>query len=111
MDLNDEITRELERALQARTRGNEGQARVCARRAAGIAARDFLARRGSPPRTSSAYDLLKLLAEDIALPAAIQERAAILTLRVDEEFKLPPGVDLIAEARLLCESLLASPPN
>ena len=36
------IEAEFEKAEQARRRGNEGQARVCARRAAGIAIREYL---------------------------------------------------------------------
>ncbi len=106
MALPAEIQTELERAQRARQRGNEGQARVCARRAAGIAARQYLGRRGNPPRTSSAYDTLRLIAEDAILSSRIKEYAAHLTLRVDEEFKLPPSIDLIAEARELCEELV-----
>jgi hypothetical protein len=29
-----------------------------------------------------------------------------LTLRVDEQFKLPPGVDLVDDAKRLCAGLL-----
>ena len=100
---------EFERAEQARARGNEGQARVCARRAAGMAAREYLARRGQIIRTPSAYDLLKLLAEDSSLSDELRQSAANLTLRVNEEFRLPEEVDLVAEARALCEALLGKP--
>src|SRR5512138_3071893 len=101
-----EIETEFERAQKARAKGNEGQARVCARRAAGIAARHYLARGGSPPRTSSAYDTLQMIADDSQLSAELRDYAAHLTLRVDEEFRLPPGIDLVAEARRLCTALL-----
>ena len=105
MDWKIQIQNEFNRAEQARVRGNEGQARVCARRAAGIAAREYFARRGQTIRTPSAYDLLNLLAEDALLSADLQQAAAYLTLRVTEEFKLPVDVDLIVEARLLCAEL------
>lgn len=108
MNPNTAIEQELEKAEQARARGNEGQARVCARRAAGLAARDYFTRRGEQPRSASAYDVLRLLAEDPALPVPLREYAAHLTLRVDEQFKLPPGIDLIAEARALCAGLEAA---
>ncbi len=72
MDWQNEIRLEFEKAERARARGNEGQARVCARRAAGIAAREYLSRRGEQPRTSSAYDLLKQIAEDPAMPANLK---------------------------------------
>lgn len=105
MDLQTQIQTEFDRADQARLRGNEGQARVCARRAAGIAAREYFARRGQPVRSPSAYDLLKLLAEDPLLSADLRQAAVYLTLRVNEEFKLPVNVDLVAEARKLCAEL------
>jgi hypothetical protein len=100
------INAEFKRAEQARARGNEGQARVCARRAAGIAAREYFARRGQAIHTPSAYDLLTLLIEDPSLSDDMRQIAAHLTLRVDEEFKLPVDVDLITEAKKMCKELL-----
>lgn len=105
-DWKTEIQAEFERAEQARARGNEGQARVCARRAAGIAAREYLSRRGEIVRTPSAYDVLNTLKEDPSLPPDLKLIAEHLTLRVNEEFKLPVDVDLIAEARKFCEEIL-----
>ena len=99
------IRLEFERAARARQQGNEGQARVCARRAAGIAARAYLAQQGKVVRTPSAYDVLSDLARDASLPEELRQAASLLTLRVDEAFKLPAEVDLIAEALKLCEAL------
>jgi hypothetical protein len=101
-----EIQAEFERASQARQRNNEGQARVCARRAAGIAIREYLARRGIRPASTSAYDLLNLVQEDPLLAADLKSIAGHLTVRVTEEFKLPVDVDLVAEAKEFCERLL-----
>jgi len=106
MDWQTDIQAEFEKAEQARARGNEGQARVCARRAAGIAVREYLTRRSIRPPSVSAYDLLNLLKEDPALSPDLKQIADHLTLRVTEEFKLPVEVDLIAEAREFCEELL-----
>jgi HEPN domain-containing protein len=105
-DLRAEIQAEIDRAEAARARGNEGQARVCARRAAGIAAREYLTRRGKKFRTPSAYDLLKMLVEEPSLSGELRQSARYLTLRVNEDFKLPVNVDLIAEARKFCDELL-----
>jgi HEPN domain-containing protein len=105
-DWRKEVETEFERAEQARIRGNEGQARVCARRAAGIAVREYFRRRGEGVSTSSAYDLLNLIKDDPRLPPDLKLIADHLTLRVNEEFRLPVNVDLIAEARKLCEELL-----
>lgn len=100
-----QIEQELARAKSARARKNEGQARVCARRAAGIAAREYLQRMGVPVRTNSAYELLQLLAGQPRLAPDLKRAAVHLTLRVTEEFKLPVEVDLIAEAKKLCNGL------
>jgi HEPN domain-containing protein len=105
-DPSSEIQAEFERAEQARARGNEGQARVCARRAAGIAARQYFTRRGENIRTPSAYDLLNMLVEERSISGELRQSARYLILRVTEEFKLPVTVDLIAEARKLCAELL-----
>lgn len=107
MDWQTEIQAEFEKAEQARARGNEGQARVCARRAAGIAIREYLTRQGIRPKSVSAYDLLNQIKSDPQLSPELKEIAAHLTLRVNEEFKLPVNADLIAEARQFCEELLS----
>lgn len=101
-----EIELEFERALKARREGNEGQARVCARRAAGIAIRDYLTRNGIRPPSRSAHDLLNLIKERPPLPPDLKRVADHLTLRVTEEFRLPIEADLIAESRSLCDWLL-----
>jgi hypothetical protein len=106
MDSQTEIDAEFEKAEQARARGNEGQARVCARRAAGIAVREYLTRQGIRPPSVSAYDLLNMLKNDPRLSTDLQQIAEHLTLRVTEEFKLPVNADLIAEARTFCQGLL-----
>ena len=108
MDWQSDIEAEFEKAEQARARGNEGQARVCARRAAGIAIREYLTRQGIHPPSASAYDLLNLLKNDPRLASRpdLKTIADHLTLRVTEEFKLPVEADLVVEARKFCEELL-----
>ncbi len=101
-----EIRAEFEKAAQARERGNEGQARVCARRAAGIAVREYLTRRGTRPPSVSAYDLLNLLKDDSLLSPDLKLIANHLTVRVTEEFKLPIDADLVEEAKTFCAELL-----
>ena len=102
----EKYTKEISRANEVRANGNEGQARVCARRAAGVVLREYFARNNIQVASPSAYDLLKVLLEMDDLPAGLRQSAEYLTLRVDEEFKLPAGVDLVKEAETLCERLL-----
>ncbi len=100
-----DLQKEFEKAQQARVNKNEGQARVCARRAAGIAIREYLIRQGTKVPSMSAYDLLNLLKEDPLIPADMQLIVDHLTIRVTEEFELPFDADLIAESRILCNWL------
>lgn len=105
-DWKTRLEQEFTRAAQARASGNEGQARVCARRAAGIIVREYYARRGRAFRTPSAYDLLQLLQDEAGLSPTLKQATAYLTLRVTEEFKLPIEVDLVEQARMLSDGLL-----
>jgi hypothetical protein len=102
-DANVQISAELASAEAARSGGNEGKARVCARRAAGAAVREYLRLVGQPIQ-GSAYDLLgAILQSEVGL--RVKEAAEHLRLRVDTNHDLPVGVDLIFEARILVETL------
>jgi hypothetical protein len=100
------LQQELQLAANARARQNEGQARVCARRAAGIVIREYYSRQGITSHSSSALDLLTSLSDLADLPAAARQAAEDLTLRVNTDFQLPVAVDLIQAAKTLAESLL-----
>ena len=102
----DKFQAELDHAEQARARGNEGQARVCARRAAGIAVRAYLTRKGITAPSASVVDLLNLIKDDPLLSPDLKLIADHLTVRVTEEFKLPVDADLVAEARKFCNEIL-----
>jgi len=97
---------ELDSALEARESGNEGKARVCARRAAGIALGEYFQRRGLPNQGPSAIYRLQYLITLADIPARATEIAEHLLLRVNEEFKLPIDADLISETHELAELLL-----
>ena len=100
-----DVSAELEKAERARLSGNEGRARVCARRAAGTAARDFLTRHGVGLRNTSAYAALQALAEYPGLAPDLRVAALHLTTRLTETFTLPMDADLIADARKLIGEL------
>jgi hypothetical protein len=97
---------ELGLAQQARARQNEGQARVCARRAAGALLREYFVRRGLAQRSASAMDLLKTLLELADLPSEARQAAERLTLRVNPDFQIPAEIDLLAETQILAQVLL-----
>ncbi len=98
------IAQEFEMAFTARRQGNEGRARVCARRAAGGAAKEYLLQQGMGTPALNAWDALNLLVKQ-PLSQEIQRSVQILTMRVNEEFSLPVEADVIREAQFLCEAL------
>jgi len=104
-ELRQSIETELKNAERARLGQNEGMARVCARRAGGLAAQDFLMRQGLQIRKGSAYDALKLLISFPGLAPELHAAAEHLTTKVSEQFTLPADIDLIADARTLIGGL------
>lgn len=105
MDWRDRYEKELADANSARERGNEGMARVCARRAAGAAAGEYLRRQGFHT-PAPAYDRLAILASDPAYAPEIQELAGRFLVRLTPDHQLPIDTDLLADARRLAEILL-----
>lgn len=104
-ETSSEISHELEKSHQARALGLEGRARVCARRAAGMAVRMYFKRRGFEAEVSNYYTLLEKLIEIEPLPQSAKASAKHLLLRVDENYHLPPEIDLIADAENLITAL------
>jgi HEAT repeat protein len=105
----DRFAHEIRSARAARQQGNEGQARVCARRAAGAAIRAYLDAKGYFAPPASAYELCRLLLDCPDVQSEVRAIAARLLLRVNEEHDLPPGVDLIEDAFRLTSLLGLDP--
>ena len=101
------IAKELSQLTQARAAGNEGKARVCARRAAGIAARAYCDILGIPYENPSALSVLKLIQELEILPESTRLYVQHLVAQVDVEHNLPEHIDLEAEAKALVADLQA----
>jgi hypothetical protein len=105
-DWKERFEQELRQGEIARAGGNEGMARVCARRAAGIAAGEYLMNHRGLRSGPSAYDRLKLLSELPALPEQVRDVARHFLLRITVDHELPVEADLIEEARWLAKELL-----
>lgn len=99
---------EIDLALAARQTGNEGRARVCARRAAGIIIAEYFRRQGSLFPRSSAYELLKALRSQPGISPEMQEICGHFLIRISPDHSLPVDADLIAEASWLRQELLES---
>lgn len=105
-DWKQRVEHELSIAQAAQARGNEGMARVCARRAAGWTVRAWLEQRGIDLNTSSVLDPIHTLlkVEGLRLETRnILEHMLVAkqkdNLETDSYF--PLDADLVAEARRL----------
>ncbi len=98
-----QIKEELLLAKQSRSEGNEGRARVCARRAAGAAVRDFLGKKEITQKPEDAIQSLLIFGQMGELPARVQKAVDSLVQRVNQDHNLPPEVDLIHEAGIIIE--------
>jgi len=101
-----EFQKELDQAVAARASGNEGMARVCARRAAGIVISEYLQRHGYPNPGPSAYDRLTLFNTLPDVDDQLKEITSHFLLKVTIDHDLPINVDLISEVRWLARQLI-----
>lgn len=97
---------ELDQALAARKVGNEGRARVCARRAVGTLIGEYLSKQGITGFSDSALDRIKFLVDMPGISQDIRGVAGYFLLRVEPDHSLPIDVDLISEAHWLKNNLL-----
>ena len=100
-----QVQGELLLAEQSRKEGNEGRARVCARRAAGTAAQLFLDRHQKIIKGENSFQSLKTLKDTEELPDRVQLAVSRLIQRVNQDHQLPPEIDLIHEAKLVIKFL------
>jgi len=102
------LEKELETADLARLRGNEGMARVCARRAVNAVVGEFLIRQGYEVHTPSVIARLRFLLTLSELPEKTRQVAEHFLIHLNEEHNLPIDADLVAEARWLANALLGA---
>jgi hypothetical protein len=103
---NAEFKKEIERALLARSDGNEGMARVCARRAAGIIIGEYLNRHGYPILSNNAYERLSVFHGLPDVDKKYKEIANHFLMKVNLDHNLPMKADLISDVIWLKENLL-----
>jgi hypothetical protein len=101
----------LEAARQARAAGNEGRARTCARRAAGLAIRAYYQKCEGAGWGGDAMAQLSRLKADVAIPEALRAMATRLTTVVDFDHNLPFEDDLLLDARRIIDWLSEGGPG
>lgn len=98
-----QIKEELLLAKQSRQEGNEGRARVCARRAAGAAVNEYLIKKGITQKQENAIQSLLIFGQLEPLPDRVQAALNWLVHRVNLDHEMPEDVDLIYEAGVVIE--------
>lgn len=109
MDINKiykSIEMELTDGRDSREREKEGRARVCARRAAGLALGIYYEKSigKSPPK--SAYKLLQWFSEREEISQDLRDSANRLTVRVTPAFRLPHDEDPLEDAQIIIDAIL-----
>lgn len=107
LDWKDYTNAELNHAELARQSGNEGRARVCARRAAGHVIKEYHRRNGDESPGEGAYSQIQHLATQPGLSDRTREILERLMLRVTPEHTLPVKADLISDVRMLAKDLIS----
>ena len=102
----DLTNRELEMAKAARQSGNEGRSRVCARRAAGHIAGEYINRKGFDFSAESALERLRYLYASIDSNEEARNTINRFLVHVTPEHQLPMEADLIDDVYLLAQQLL-----
>ena len=100
------VSIELNMAKSARRDGNEGRARVCARRAAGHVAGEYLQRQGIVLSTESAIERLRYLESYPVLKPEEVDIVQHFLIHITPEHELPIEANLIEDVHLLAHQLL-----
>lgn len=88
---------EIAAAKAARMDGNEGRARVCARRALGIAIAEYYRKSNQEAAVTGLYPTIARMAADPHIPKEWVELLEHFTVRVNPDGSLPIEVDLVDE--------------
>ncbi len=105
MNGHDQIEQELAKAAQGLQDGNDGLARVCARRAVAIGTQNLARRSGTPGWSGDAMNQLRRIHEEVAFPLEVREAAQRLITTVTQRDRAPMSTDPIADARLILAHL------
>ncbi|MDH4069055.1 MAG: hypothetical protein OEV30_01390 [Ignavibacteria bacterium] len=108
-EAREQSRRELDQAGQAIAEGNAGKARVCSRRAAGIAIRFWLQEHPRRMWGVDAMNQLRNLHLDQSIPQSVRAAAKRLTSRVNPEFGPPHKEDPVEDSRTIIEFFLGAP--
>ena len=105
MRRREQIEQELAKAETGLREGNDGLARVCARRAVALGAQDWMERNERSEWPAGAMNQLLKIQQEEAFPPAMREAAQRLLTKVSQRDQAPVSIDPIADARLILTHL------
>ncbi len=100
------ITLELAAAAAAWNAGNEGKARVCARRAVALADEAWLVQQAQPVWSGDAMAHLRRIQQEASFPSAVRQAAERLTTAVTRRQTAPFTTDPVGDAEIIIDCLM-----
>jgi uncharacterized protein (UPF0147 family) len=107
MSRSEQIEQELTKAAKGIHDGNDGLARVCARRAVALASQHWAEQRHLPTWQGDAMHQLRQIQEETTFPLSVRAAAQRLLTKVTEQAQLPMTTDPISDAHTIIDHLNA----
>lgn len=107
MNRSEQIEHELTKAAKGLHNGNDGLARVCARRAVALAAQHWAEQRHLPTWQGDVMHQLRQIQDETMFPVSVRKAAQRLLTKVTEQAQLPMTTDPITDARIIIDHLHA----
>ena len=105
MSWREEVEQELAKAATGLREGNDGLARVCARRAVALGAQAWGKRGSRKAWPADAMNQLRKIQEEETFPLWVREAAQRLLTKATQRDQAPVSKDPIADARLILAHL------
>jgi hypothetical protein len=105
MSWQEKIGQEFAKATEGLQSGNDGLARVCARRAVALASQHWAEQRKLPAWQGDAMHQLRQIQGEITFPLPVREAAQRLLTKVTEQAQLPMTTDPITDAHIILDHL------
>lgn len=105
MSWQEQVAEELVKATEGLHNGNEGLARVCARRAVALASQRWAEQRGLVAWQGDAMHHLRQIHQENAFPLSVREAAQRLLTKVTEQAQSPMTTDPLTDAHIIIDHL------
>ena len=105
MSWRDQIEQELAKASEGLKNGNDGLARVCARRAVALASQHWAEQRNLPAWQGDAIHQLRQIQGETTFTSSVREAAKRLLTKVTEQEQSPMTTDPITDAHIILDHL------